>query len=78
VTLNLGRNIVAQLTIWIVVINPISKYALDLAPVALGLEYFIQVQLRVWCLPTEFNLGGSVVRIFELRTLSSALIIEAE
>jgi len=33
--------------IWIVIVNPITKFALDLAPIALGLEAFLTVSFRI-------------------------------
>lgn len=44
ITLNLGQSFVSQLTVWVVVANPITKFALDMAPIALGLESFFQVR----------------------------------
>mmetsp|Transcript_17265 Transcript_17265/g.42168 ORF Transcript_17265/g.42168 Transcript_17265/m.42168 type:complete len:294 (+) Transcript_17265:40-921(+) len=47
VTLNLGKNVISQVTVWIVVANPITKFALDMAPIALGVESFFQVAFHI-------------------------------
>eukprot|EP00281_Chroomonas_sp_CCMP1168_P019149 CAMPEP_0206222232 /NCGR_PEP_ID=MMETSP0047_2-20121206/5849_1 /ASSEMBLY_ACC=CAM_ASM_000192 /TAXON_ID=195065 /ORGANISM="Chroomonas mesostigmatica_cf, Strain CCMP1168" /LENGTH=378 /DNA_ID=CAMNT_0053645041 /DNA_START=137 /DNA_END=1273 /DNA_ORIENTATION=- len=38
ITLNLGDSFWARLTVWVVCANPITKFALDMSPIALGLE----------------------------------------
>jgi len=42
VTVNMSpENVVARLIIWVVIVNPVTKFALDLAPIAHGLEGYL-------------------------------------
>eukprot|EP00281_Chroomonas_sp_CCMP1168_P028851 CAMPEP_0206244964 /NCGR_PEP_ID=MMETSP0047_2-20121206/18445_1 /ASSEMBLY_ACC=CAM_ASM_000192 /TAXON_ID=195065 /ORGANISM="Chroomonas mesostigmatica_cf, Strain CCMP1168" /LENGTH=561 /DNA_ID=CAMNT_0053670233 /DNA_START=129 /DNA_END=1814 /DNA_ORIENTATION=+ len=47
ITLNLGKNIISHITVWIVISNPLAKYALDMSPITFGLESFFQVTFKI-------------------------------
>ena len=48
VTVNMSTaTLVSRLIIWVVIVNPITKFALDLAPIARGLEGFLLVSWQL-------------------------------
>jgi len=48
VTLNLSpTSLIAQITVWIVVLNPITKFALDMTPIAMSVEQTVKVYFRI-------------------------------
>jgi len=73
VTVNMSTDtVIAQVIIWIVIVNPITKFALDLAPIALGLEAFLTVSFRI---PEKSRLFLFLSGIIRILLVGLALII---
>ena len=65
ITLNLStKNVVSQVIIWIVIVNPVTKFALDLAPIALGIEGYLALSFGISQRGTFFVLLSCIVRTF--------------
>jgi len=47
VTVNLGKTLISHVIVWIVLSNPVCKYPLDMAPIAFGLESFVQITFKI-------------------------------
>eukprot|EP00277_Geminigera_cryophila_P012763 CAMPEP_0179438856 /NCGR_PEP_ID=MMETSP0799-20121207/22533_1 /TAXON_ID=46947 /ORGANISM="Geminigera cryophila, Strain CCMP2564" /LENGTH=539 /DNA_ID=CAMNT_0021220779 /DNA_START=56 /DNA_END=1675 /DNA_ORIENTATION=+ len=73
VTVNMSTDtVITQVIIWIVIVNPITKFALDLAPIALGLEAFLTVSFRI---PESSRLFLFLSGIIRILLVGLALII---
>uniref|UniRef100_A0A7S4PPD0 Amino acid transporter transmembrane domain-containing protein n=1 Tax=Guillardia theta TaxID=55529 RepID=A0A7S4PPD0_GUITH len=76
ITLNLSNdNWVSRMVVWIVVVNPVTKFALDMAPIALGLEAFFAAYFKIPQGGFHFLLS-IVVRTF-LVALALTIVIAA-
>lgn len=62
ITLNLGASLVSQMTVWVVAVTPLTKFALDMAPIALGLEGFLAVAFRLPADGALFSVASALIR----------------
>lgn len=77
VTVNMSpENVVARLIIWVVIVNPVTKFALDLAPIAHGLEGYLILTRGLSERSGTFMLVSAVLRTF-LVALALVIVIAA-
>ena len=41
------KNVVSRIIVWIVIVNPVTKFALDLSPIALGVEGYLALTFGI-------------------------------
>lgn len=41
------KDVISRIIVWIVIVNPVTKFALDLAPIALGVEAYLAIAFRL-------------------------------
>lgn len=77
VTENLStKNWVSRVIIWVVIVNPVTKFALDLAPIALALESYVAISFKVPQRGVFYTLLSCIVRIL-LVGLALIIVISA-